>query len=68
MLDPEHDPADEFTVALDRGMRQVDEVERTTFRRRIVEELQQQLDEFDEVRTRGEVESRSARLGGCAIR
>jgi hypothetical protein len=66
--EPERDPTDEFTVPLDRGMRRVKDTERTTFRRTDADELQDRLDEFDEVRTRGEVESRSARLGGRAVR
>lgn len=66
--EPERDLADEFTVPLSRGMRRVNDAERTTFRRSDADELQGRLDEFDEVRTRGEVESRSARLGGRAVR
>jgi hypothetical protein len=61
-------PADEFSVPLGRGMRRVTDAQRTNFRRAVADELQDRLDEFDEVRTRGEVESRSARLGSRALR
>ncbi len=58
---------DEFSVPLGRGMRRVDDAERTTFRRDEAEALQHRLDEFDAVLTRGEFESRSARLGGRTV-
>lgn len=61
------DELDEFSVPLGRGMRRVPEAERTTFRRSDADALQERLDDFDAVRTRGEVESRSARLGGRAL-
>ena len=64
----EQDSADEFSFPLGRGMRRVTDAERTSFRRADADELQDRLDEFDEVRTRGEVESRSARLGSRALR
>ena len=58
------DELDEFSVPLDRGMRLVTDAERTSFRPADADALQDRLEDFDAVRTRGEVESRSARLGG----
>ncbi len=64
MSDDPNDQLDEFSVPIGRGMRPVPEAERTTFRRSDADALQDRLMKFDAVRTRGEVESRSARLGG----
>ena len=62
-----HDELDEFSVPVGRGMRPVPDAEQTTFRRLDADALQDRLDSFDAVRTRGEVESRSARLGGRTV-
>ena len=62
--DPDRDAVDDFAVPVGRGMRRLSEGEKTTFRRDEAARLQDRLDEFDAVRTRGDVESRSAHLGG----
>lgn len=64
MLDDLINELDEFSIPLGRGMRPVPEALLTTFRRPDADALQDRLETFDAVRTRGEVESRSARLGG----
>lgn len=68
MSGEQNDELDEFSVALGRGMEPVPDAQRTTFRRSDADALQERLEDFDAVRTRGEVESRSARLGGRSER
>lgn len=61
--DPTSDAVDDFAIPVGRGMRRLSEGEKTTFRRGEAARLQDRLDEFDAVRTRGDLESRSAHLG-----
>jgi phytoene dehydrogenase-like protein len=55
---------EEFAPALGTGMRRVLSGAGAEFDAATTELLQSRLDEFDAVRTRGEVESRSVHLGG----
>ncbi len=57
------EPSPDFAVSINRGMRRVSDAQRVAFRDSEADELSRRLDEFDAVRTRGDVESRSARLG-----
>lgn len=68
MLDDSENPVDEFAVPAGRNMRRLSEGEQMTFRTEEATALQAKLDEFDAVRTRGDIESRSAHLGGRVVR
>jgi len=57
------DGVDEFAVPIGRGMRRVASGAGAGFDAEEAERLRNKLDEFDAVRTRGDVESRSAHLG-----
>jgi hypothetical protein len=58
------DPTDEFAPAIGTGMDRVPSGAGAEFDAATTEKLQRRLDEFDAVRTRGDVESRSVHLGG----
>ncbi len=65
------DPADEaaeFATPIGTGMEPVPEGAGAEFSAATVERLRNRLDQFDAVRTRGEVESRSVHLGGQSPR
>lgn len=59
---------DEFAFPIGTGMRRVPRGVGAEFDPATAEEIRDRLDEFDAVRTRGDVESRSAHLGGAASR
>lgn len=58
------DQTDEFAPTIGTGMRRVPSGAGAEFDAVTAEQLRNRLDEFDAVRTRGEVESRSVHLGG----
>lgn len=58
------DQTEEFALTIGTGMRHVPSGAGAEFDAATTELLQSRLDEFDAVRTRGEVESRSVHLGG----
>ena len=58
------DPEGEFALSIGTGMRRVRPGAGAEFDLETAEKLRSRLDEFDAVRTRGEVESRSVHLGG----
>ena len=58
------DPAADFALPIGTGMHRVPTGAGSEFDEEMTEQLQKRLDEFDAVRTRGEVESRSVHLGG----
>jgi hypothetical protein len=65
------DPADDsagFAQPIGTGMEPVPPGAGAEFSAATVERLRNRLDQFDAVRTRGEVESRSAHLGGQSPR
>lgn len=69
--DPQRLPLDdipEFATTIGTGMVLVEAGAATEFSAATVERLRSRLDEFDAVRTRGEVESRSVHLGGTPSR
>ena len=59
---------DDFVVAIGTGMEPVPRGSGAEFDPATAERIRTRLDEFDAVRTRGDVESRSAHLGGNAPR
>ena len=60
------DQTEEFAPTIGTGMRRVASGAGAEFDAATTELLLSRLDEFDAVRTRGEVESRSAHLGGLS--
>jgi len=58
------DQTEEFAPTIGTGMRRVPSGAGAEFDAATAEQLRNLLDEFDAVRTRGEVESRSVHLGG----
>ncbi len=62
------DQTEEFAPAIGTGMRRVAAGAGAEFDATTTELLRSRLDEFDAVRTRGEVESRSVHLGGPLLR
>jgi len=59
---------DEFAIPIDSGMKPVPRGAGAEFDLATAEKIRTRLDEFDAVRTRGDVESRSVHLGGNAPR
>jgi hypothetical protein len=59
---------DEFAFPIGTGMQRVPRGVGAEFDPATAEEIRDRLDEFDAVRTRGDVESRSVHLGGNAPR
>ncbi len=59
---------DEFAILIDTGMKRVPRGAAAEFDTATSEKIRTRLDEFDAVRTRGDVESRSVHLGGNAPR
>jgi hypothetical protein len=57
------EPIDEFSILIDTGMKPVPRGAGAEFDAATTEKIQTRLDEFDDVRTRGDVESRSVHLG-----
>lgn len=62
------DDAPDFATTIGTGMVLVEAGAAAEFSAATVERLRNRLDEFDAVRTRGEVESRSVHLGGTPSR
>lgn len=56
--------ADDFAVPIGTGMRTVARTAAAEFDPETAEHIRQRLDEFDAVRTKGDVESRTVQLGG----
>jgi hypothetical protein len=62
------DDTPDFVTTVGTGMESVEPGAGAEFSASTVERLRARLDEFDAVRTRGEVESRSVHLGGQSLR
>jgi hypothetical protein len=62
------DEVEEFAPSIGTGMTPVPAGAGSEFNVKTTELLRVRLDEFDAVRTRGEVESRSVHLGGQSTR